>query len=77
MGTQSLSTIADGILSSDYCSDILSSVGTVQDYAEHGCSTDLSNDEAGRVMEACKVYMAHEDKTSNVLHQLVIAPLAD
>ena len=71
-----LPIIADGILTSDHFGDILSSVDAVQEYAEHGCSTDLSYDNAVRVRSACMGYLGAEDKTSNVFFKLVTEPLS-
>ena len=70
-----LPIIADGILSSDHFGDILSSVGTIRDYAEHGCSTDISHYDAIRIRRSCLSYLASEDKTSNVYYQMVTEPL--
>lgn len=72
-----LSRIADGILSSDHFGDILKNAGTIQDYAEHGCSTDLSHDDAIRVRRSCLSYLAAEDKDSNVYYQMVTEPLSE
>ena len=73
----SLPLIADGILNSIWYGLILSSADAVQEYAEHGCSTDLSNDDAERVRRACMGYLAADDKTANVFFQLVTEPLSD
>ncbi len=70
-----LALIADGILSSDHFGDILKNAGTIQDYAEHGCSTDLSHDDAIRIRRSCLSYLAAEDKDSNVYYQMVTEPL--
>ena len=70
-----LPSIADGILSSDHYGDILKSAGTIQDYAEHGCSTDISHDDAVRIRRSCLSYLAAEVKDSNVYYQMVTEPL--
>lgn len=72
-----LSNIADGILSSDHFGDILKNAGTIQDYAEHGCSTDLSHDEAIRIRRSCLSYLAAEEKTANEFYWMVTEPLSE
>lgn len=70
-----LPNIADVILSSDHFGDILKSAGTIQDYAEHGCDTDISHDDAIRIRRSCLSYLAAEDKTDSVFYQMVTEPL--
>ena len=74
--TRSLPLIADGILNSEWYGLILSSADAVQEYAEHGCSTGLSNDDAERVRRCCMGYLGAEDKDANVFFRLVTEPLS-
>ena len=71
-----LPIIADGILTSEHFGSILSSIDAIQDYAEFGCSTDLSYDDAVRVRAACMGYLGADDRTENVFFQLVTEPLS-
>ena len=71
-----LPIIADGILNSEWYGLILSSADAVQEYAEHGCSTDLSNDDAERVRTACMGYLGADDRDWNVFFRLVTEPLS-
>ena len=56
----SLLKVAEGILdsaASEYLEDNLSSIDSVQAYAENGCEISLSDDEAKKVLNACKAWV--------------------
>jgi hypothetical protein len=52
--------VAEGILdsaASEHLEDNLSSINSVQAYAENGCEIPLSDDEAKNVLNACKAWV--------------------
>jgi hypothetical protein len=56
----SLLKVAEGILdsaASEYLDDNLSSIDSVQAYAENGCEISLSDDEATEVLNACRAWV--------------------
>ena len=78
MGFQgvNLPTIADGIIDSDHTSEILSTVDTVIDYAEHGCSTDLSYEAAERIWSACMEFCGSGNQSPTQRYYTVTEPLS-
>ena len=49
--TNKLFEILDGIVSSDYCTETLSSVDEVKAYAENGCEVQITDAQAEKIIE--------------------------
>jgi hypothetical protein len=55
--TNQLFEILDGIVSSDYCEENLSSVENVKAYAENGCDVHITDAQAKKIIEVGKKWL--------------------